>query len=441
MDTYWFAVDADGHVGFFSSGENGHVPTQASDSGGLWALWDLENPSNSGQYHDLEYYAQELRFFFYRFRGWSEDEPRQPYSAVVQPDAPRYADQLTPEWLKEQQPVLFAGVSFGDTPQLQPAEFFPCDYWSDPPGEHEPTVVQPIPKTEHSLVLKGSLESSRGWPRPNLSPEQRDQEQALLRSALADPTSDRPRLVYADWLDRLGEGSRAELIRLQCRSSQLPQDDRGREQLAAAADQLIQAHVGNWLPAGFPWAHRVRWVRGLPTAARLYPDDVTEDGLAHLADLITLQSLDLRATDITDAALVHLRRLTNLQELHLSRTRVDGSGLVHLRGLERLHTLGLYACERLTDETVKHVAQLASLRSLSLAWCPQLTDASMVELTELRELHTLVLQGCRQLTEQGVALLAGLSKLQKVFLGATNLSDHGCHHLSLALPQVTIDRS
>src|SRR4051812_32730243 len=30
MDTHWFAVDADGHVGRFSSGESGAVPVNAA---------------------------------------------------------------------------------------------------------------------------------------------------------------------------------------------------------------------------------------------------------------------------------------------------------------------------------------------------------------------------------------------------------------------------
>jgi hypothetical protein len=33
MDTTWFAVDRDGHVGLFSSGENGHVSERASHAG------------------------------------------------------------------------------------------------------------------------------------------------------------------------------------------------------------------------------------------------------------------------------------------------------------------------------------------------------------------------------------------------------------------------
>ncbi len=46
---------------------------------------------------------------------------------------------------------------------------------------------------------------------------------ALLAAILAEPESDLPRLVYADWLDENGEPGRAELIRAQCDRKCLPE--------------------------------------------------------------------------------------------------------------------------------------------------------------------------------------------------------------------------
>jgi uncharacterized protein (TIGR02996 family) len=39
---------------------------------------------------------------------------------------------------------------------------------------------------------------------------------AFMRTIIAEPKSDVPRLVFADWLQEHGENARAELIRLQC---------------------------------------------------------------------------------------------------------------------------------------------------------------------------------------------------------------------------------
>lgn len=44
---------------------------------------------------------------------------------------------------------------------------------------------------------------------------------ALLAAVRADPESDLPRLMLADWLDDWGEADRAELIRVQCRAAEL----------------------------------------------------------------------------------------------------------------------------------------------------------------------------------------------------------------------------
>ncbi len=49
---------------------------------------------------------------------------------------------------------------------------------------------------------------------------------AFLRTILAAPDDDAPRLVYADWLDDQGEGERAEFIRVQCLLSRLIAEDK-----------------------------------------------------------------------------------------------------------------------------------------------------------------------------------------------------------------------
>ena len=48
------------------------------------------------------------------------------------------------------------------------------------------------------------------------------EEQALLSTIVADPDNDRPRMVYADWLEEHGEPDRAELVGLLVRLGQNP---------------------------------------------------------------------------------------------------------------------------------------------------------------------------------------------------------------------------
>ena len=82
---------------------------------------------------------------------------------------------------------------------------------------------------------------------------------------------------------------------------------------------------------------------GLPNLETLEVSDsnVDDAGLARLSGVTKLKALKLRATEITDAGLTHLSGLKALETLDLSHTRIAGPGLVHLRGLTALKALDL----------------------------------------------------------------------------------------------------
>ncbi len=67
-----------------------------------------------------------------------------------------------------------------------------------------------------------------------------DDREAFLRGIFADPASDLPRLVFADWLDERGEAAWAELIRVQCELTRLPKNLRvpGDEAVSELRHQL-----------------------------------------------------------------------------------------------------------------------------------------------------------------------------------------------------------
>ena len=88
-------------------------------------------------------------------------------------------------------------------------------------------------------------------------------EQALLEAVLAEPDSDVPRLVYADWLDEHGDPARAELIRLQCDLAKLEAagdlwgEERAEKRHRARC--LLARSGRRWLPSlegteGISWA-------------------------------------------------------------------------------------------------------------------------------------------------------------------------------------------
>ncbi len=84
-----------------------------------------------------------------------------------------------------------------------------------------------------------------------------DTETALLNVIADQPDEDTPRLVYADYLDELGDPSsaaRAEFIRLHTRAARLAPGSAEREPLDDRIDQLLCAWDVAWqweLPAGF----------------------------------------------------------------------------------------------------------------------------------------------------------------------------------------------
>jgi uncharacterized protein (TIGR02996 family) len=72
---------------------------------------------------------------------------------------------------------------------------------------------------------------------------------ALLRSILARPEDDAPRLVYADWLEENGQGERAEFVRVQIRLASRDWTDNGHtnQALVRRAHGLVRRHKRKWL--------------------------------------------------------------------------------------------------------------------------------------------------------------------------------------------------
>src|SRR5690348_9304066 len=70
-------------------------------------------------------------------------------------------------------------------------------------------------------------------------------DDAFLRSILADPDSDTPRLVYADWLEEQGN-PRGTFIRLQCARAKLTRHDADWKDLLAQEAPLLRRFEEEW---------------------------------------------------------------------------------------------------------------------------------------------------------------------------------------------------
>ncbi len=108
-------------------------------------------------------------------------------------------------------------------------------------------------------------------------------------------------------------------------------DDRGQRKVMLTTD-------GNWRGGDEGLAH-------LKDVAGLYKlrlaGDITDAGLARLADLCELTSLDLHIIGVTDAGVAQVGRIKRLQRLNLTYTKVSDAGLDALAGLHDLQWLGL----------------------------------------------------------------------------------------------------
>ncbi|MCH8828876.1 MAG: hypothetical protein IID45_04785 [Planctomycetes bacterium] len=152
---------------------------------------------------------------------------------------------------------------------------------------------------------------------------------------------------------------------------------------------------------------------------------VTDAGLAHLAGLTKLESLNLYGASLTDAGLVHLKRMNRLETLQISY-KINGSGLKHLTSLKRLRKLWISGI-RLKDEGLRHIGRMSNLVSLTL-YRTRFTKAGMAHLQKLARLRYLDLSSSN-ITDAGLANLVGLPKLHFLDISKTAITDAGLIHL------------
>src|SRR5579872_3835817 len=89
--------------------------------------------------------------------------------------------------------------------------------------------------------------------------------------------------------------------------------------------------------------------------------EITDDWLAHLEGLSSLEELKLSRMTISDAGLLHLKGLKNLQVLELDHTLVGDAGMAHLSGTTNLESLSLEGTQ-IGDAGLGHLSRLHNLQ-------------------------------------------------------------------------------
>lgn len=195
---------------------------------------------------------------------------------------------------------------------------------------------------------------------------------------------------------------------------------------------------------------------------------VTDAGIEKLAQCPRLKSLSLQNAPITDAAFAHLTKLKTLTSLSFSKTNVTGKGLAtlkelphlteltcrdeklgedatyHLAQIKSLETLRLqYVGFNLDDQDLENLSNLTSLKNLGITIQPpqvsSITDAGMAHLGKLKSLENLwMINDCSSITDAGLKHFEGVTSLKHLRLDKSKVTNAGVGRLKEKIPGVVV---
>jgi Leucine-rich repeat (LRR) protein len=174
------------------------------------------------------------------------------------------------------------------------------------------------------------------------------------------------------------------------------------------------------------------------TELKLSEGGLTDDGVKDFAALTKLQSLTLlknaKIRGTTVPALVTLKELTNLSVSGC--TLGDLAGWSALKKLPKLTNLSLTSAE-VTDAGLKELGQVAQLTSITLDGSP-ITDAGLHELVRMKALQRLSVLDTK-ITEKAVPILSEMKQLTYLNVSEKQIGKDGAEALKKALPKCDVD--
>jgi serine/threonine protein kinase len=192
----------------------------------------------------------------------------------------------------------------------------------------------------------------------------------------------------------------------------------GRRQVAASKSELP------------PAPYSVFGVRLLHSKA------ISDDDLAHLAPLTSVQGMNFRHCALTGVGFRHLVGLANLRDLTLAENPITDDGLREIGKLNQLTTLILSTNKTFTNDGLEHLGGMTHLTLLVLART-RVTDDGLRHLQGVTSLITLELLNTN-VSDAGLKHLKGLRNLRSLGVGKTNVTKEGVSQLKACLPQCEI---
>lgn len=155
--------------------------------------------------------------------------------------------------------------------------------------------------------------------------------------------------------------------------------------------------------------------------------NLTDNALAHLEGLESLESVEIRFSPITDRSFVHLAKLPRLRELILDFHDGGGEGIGHLRSMRSLESLELSG-PSISDDALLHIAGLPRLRDIVIHG-GKFTDRGLEHIARIQNLRILILSDGK-FTDRGFAHIARAQNLRELALGECSISEVGLQQLS-----------
>ena len=146
------------------------------------------------------------------------------------------------------------------------------------------------------------------------------------------------------------------------------------------------------------------------TRIEINSDILTDAGIHHLCDVISLQTLELTSDNITDDGLRDFWRLQRLNTLILNLPNITGEGFGPVTEAKKVNRMWLRS-KSLKNDIFDHIATMPVLKYLVLGdsrmgGSPDLTDEGLLRLVDAERLTSIELQTTgTQITDDGIARL------------------------------------
>ncbi|MCE9631641.1 MAG: hypothetical protein K8S94_13115 [Planctomycetia bacterium] len=164
---------------------------------------------------------------------------------------------------------------------------------------------------------------------------------------------------------------------------------------------------------------------------------VSDEGIAHLAESKTLESLLAQDFAITNASGPHLAALTGLTSLEIFRCQGFGTeGVLALASLGKLSRLTLRDLPEVGDASLEVLGKLPGLKRLYLHELASLGDKGLEHLAAAKSLEVLDIWSLPRMTGASVDVIATLPGLKELSIRETGATE-ACLERILSLPNLT----